>query len=628
MKLQHSFDYNKIPQGQEFKARYMISLSAEVNTEKPRPRLNLAFVIDISGSMGGEKLHNVKEAVKSVIPKLHPQDIISITLFDNNIQTLIPSVRVGDDQLNLNQIIDKIHTGGDTNLSGGYENGFKLCKSYVSEKTISRIILLTDGLANNGITQYDKLIHISKKYVQQGVATTTIGTGRDYDQNLLGGMAEMGSGNTYFIENPDEAASVFNEELGFLLQLAASNCKINIKPNDNSVAVHQLNNYLQNRNEFTIGDVYGGQTKSMIVEMTLPAQQNEGEYKIGTLEITYDDLAIPEVVRRTISEEIKVQVVTEKEFETVEPNKDITVQSILLMIAKAKDLAMEKANSGDFDSASAILLRCVKDIEDIGIDDPRVQNELSEMKIRANELKNRREEYYDQVQSKRMYYEKEMMMKGRNMSYNSMMERRSSNSNYRNSRKQGFGKVIVVDIETTGLPINPNNGFMDVNKWPHMVSLSWGIYSPDGSLIEENTLIIKPEGYTIPAESEQYHGISQIKAMKDGIPVKDAVDKFLSKIEKDSVLVSHNFAFDSGVFLAEMVRQRRDYLPYVQSKNYCTMLEGKVLLGLPKNPSLQQLYTILFQGRLIPSYSNQNVKICAECYFKLKTLNKKHSLTY
>ena len=63
MKLENLFDYSKIPQGQTFNARYMVSLSAEVNYDKPRPRLNLAFVIDNSGSMQGEKLHNVKGTI-------------------------------------------------------------------------------------------------------------------------------------------------------------------------------------------------------------------------------------------------------------------------------------------------------------------------------------------------------------------------------------------------------------------------------------------------------------------------------------------------------------------------------------------------------------------------------------
>ena len=616
MQLHHSFDYSKIPQGQEFKARYMVSLSAEINPEKPRPRLNIAFAIDISGSMQGGKLENVKRAVMSVIPKLHPDDIISVTLFDDHVRTLIETTKIGNNYSHYCSLIERIESGGSTNLSGGYENSFRLCGQNVSEKTISRIIILTDGLANVGISNHEQLTQISRQYLQKGVSTSTIGTGRDYDHHLLGKMAEIGNGNTYYIENPDEAESVFNEELGNLLQLSASNCSIRFTMEKDSIIYQQLNNYVYREGKFILGDVYGGQSKSIIVEMTIPAFKTPGEYSIGLFTIEYDDVEMPEVVRRKITEKVVIQVVSEKEFETVSPDMEVTIQSILLMIAKAKDLAMEKADKGDFDAASNILLQCVKNISEIGVSDERIQSELSAMTQRAHDLKERREMFYDRVQSKRMYYEKEMMMKNRMSSYNMMMDRRSGMNNSSRNRSK-TSKIIVIDVETTGLPIYPNNGFTDINKWPRMVSLSWGIFTTDGSLLEEKTMIIRPDGFSIPPESEKYHGISNIRAMNEGKPLRDVLNEMLTKLDPYCLIVAHNLSFDSGVILSEMCRYGMNYQSLLHLSNYCTMKEGARKLRLAKSPRLHELYTTLFSGRLIPQYDNQNVKLCAECFFEM-----------
>ena len=125
-----------------------------------------------------------------------------------------------------NNLIEGISIGGTTFLSGAYEAGYKAASQNKSTKNVSRVVLLTDGLANRGETDPEKLAQMAEKILSDGITTSTVGVGNDYDESLLGKMAENGGGGTYFIENPEDAEGVFLEELGYLKSLAATGLEI------------------------------------------------------------------------------------------------------------------------------------------------------------------------------------------------------------------------------------------------------------------------------------------------------------------------------------------------------------------------------------------------------------------
>jgi len=242
MKINTILDYNKIPVNKSFNTRLMVTLASAKTKSKKRNPLNLSLVIDRSGSMHGEKLDYVKEAAKLLCNQLSSDDRVSLTTFDDKVHTVFQNSKINSD-IQVDSLIDGIYSGGCTNLSGGYLNGITLAEESMKKGYVNRVILLTDGLANSGIVNENEIAQLVRDGLKRGISTTTIGVGENYNEDLLGTMAENGGGSTYFIENPEDAASIFNEELGYLFDLTAQNLKINFSPSMIDLRFDQLNTY-------------------------------------------------------------------------------------------------------------------------------------------------------------------------------------------------------------------------------------------------------------------------------------------------------------------------------------------------------------------------------------------------
>lgn len=179
----------------------LITLTAEESSEdQSRTPLNAAIVIDRSGSMSGDKLHITKTAAAQFIRSLNPEDRVGVVVYDDEVD-LISGMEAPSEKLAGK--VERIDTGGSTNLYGGWLMGAKLAGKG------GRVILLSDGQANAGrFTDASSLSAQAKTSFQRfGVTTTTIGVGRDYDEALMAGMARQGGGSHYFA---DAAASILD----------------------------------------------------------------------------------------------------------------------------------------------------------------------------------------------------------------------------------------------------------------------------------------------------------------------------------------------------------------------------------------------------------------------------------
>jgi DNA polymerase III epsilon subunit-like protein len=184
--------------------------------------------------------------------------------------------------------------------------------------------------------------------------------------------------------------------------------------------------------------------------------------------------------------------------------------------------------------------------------------------------------------------------------------------------------LLFFDTETTGLPSRDRKVRADPLSWPRLVELGWVLMSHDGIILEEQTLLIKPEGFEIPQEATEIHGISNQEANEMGIPVHDAIVRFCVSARKADLLVAHNLSYDSRILLTELIRMgKRDLLPSLEGT--CTMRSSARFCGIPgrfgkgfKWPSLPGLYHKLYDRT--PESAHRalvDAKTCAACYFEL-----------
>jgi Ca-activated chloride channel family protein len=436
MNITTRFDYDAVPADRPATVRMMVTFAAEPPADRTRRPLNLAAVIDRSGSMCGRKLSNVKDAVLALVRQLGDDDMFSLTAFDSTVTPLVPPLRRASGAASVKSAIGGIHAGSCTDLSGGYEQGVSFARRNVSGQCVTRVLLLTDGLANRGVTDQGALADMARRFREEGVSTTTIGVGADYDEELLGRMAEAGGGGTYFIERPEEAPAVFSEELGSLFALAATDCAVRLTHDGGVASVEQLNSYPRaDDSGWLLGDVYGGQQKHLVIEIRLAgvaAPGGDGRWgkHTGTLQVGYRQAVAEGFEEKTLELPWEIALVPEGEFARIQPDREVTLQAAYLGVAAVKAQAIALADAGEFERAATILDGCANQLAALGLGDAELGRQIQDVRERARRMRREREDFYSATERKRMYTEREVVSKGDSGKLGGMLRRRGEREDF------------------------------------------------------------------------------------------------------------------------------------------------------------------------------------------------------
>ena len=207
-----------------------LATKALVKNEKEQ-QVNVSLVIDKSGSMSSDnRLEKVKKAIYKFVEKLNESDFISIVTFDSNAKVLLNTQKVTKDKSNIFKVIESIYAGGSTNINEGLKFGYEeLIKNHHNHIN-SKLILLTDGMTNQGEINPEIIIKNSLVYNQKGIDISTIGVGQTLDFDLLKQLAEAGRGSNHFIGSSEEdIQKVFIDEWQSLVYQIGKNPEVEIK---------------------------------------------------------------------------------------------------------------------------------------------------------------------------------------------------------------------------------------------------------------------------------------------------------------------------------------------------------------------------------------------------------------
>ena len=347
-----------------------------------RKPLNLALVIDRSGSMSGPPIEAARTAAHTAVGMLLPGDWVSVVTFDSQVDTLVPLTKVEEDRQAILDAIAGVGPRGSTDLYGGWAEGLSQLLSCPEADVVSRVVILSDGCANQGVTDLRTIASDVGQAVTHGVTTTTMGLAAHYDENLLRTVADAGNGNYVFLEGAEQVIEAFEHELAGLgalrgrnVTLAASGQGVGIRRHaaDRSrsaaaVLAHQA---------LRLPDLIAGLPLELAVVLTLAKGAAE-----PVLTLSWDD-----AITRTRDEEhlqLQLPSLDAAAFAALPSDQRVAEYTLALEIAAAKLDLGEIARTGDMLRArqALIALRALVDRLPAGHTQTQERQELAELEHR------------------------------------------------------------------------------------------------------------------------------------------------------------------------------------------------------------------------------------------------------
>lgn len=322
-----------------------ITLGTPRRSESKRVPMNISVVLDRSGSMGDQnKMRYAKSALHALIDQLRTDDILSVVIYDDDIEVLVPSARVHSKR-ELHRVIERVYPRGSTNLGGGMVEGFRQVEKYRNREYVNRVILISDGLANRGITDERELARIAARYRSQFISLTAVGVGLDYNENLMVDLSERGGGNYYFIESGHGLAAMLEKEFMTISNVFAQNVSIELTLGRGVQHVDVIgctSSEKTGRVIIPVGDLYAGDRREFTVELNVPPGR-------GSLLVAHGVLHVDDERMRPIGvRPFEVRVQYSRDLALIEKNVDVETQARvdIALSTRRVDVAMQALDEG------------------------------------------------------------------------------------------------------------------------------------------------------------------------------------------------------------------------------------------------------------------------------------------
>jgi Ca-activated chloride channel family protein len=329
-----------------------------------RTPVNVAFVIDRSGSMQGERIAQAREAAAMAVNRLQANDVASVVTFDQTIDVLVPAQQVADPNL-YGDLIRRVQARGSTAIYAGVLTGAGEVRKFKTAGRLNRVVLLSDGQANVGPKRPDEFAQLGQALLAEGISVSTIGLGLGYNEDLMLALARSSDGNHAFARDPSDLITIFNREFNDVLASCAQTVSIDVELKPGVRAVRALSRdatIAGSSAQFRLNQVYAATEHYVLLEVEVDGKLAvAGEQDLGVVKVSYTQpssgaqqaLAAPLRGRFTSSDaEIKAAADAKVSEAVVEQ-----------VVAERGRQAVRLRDAGKFEEARDLLQQNALDIE-------------------------------------------------------------------------------------------------------------------------------------------------------------------------------------------------------------------------------------------------------------------------
>lgn len=356
----------------------------EIQSGSARPPVNLAFVIDRSGSMHGRPIQLAMKAVEEAIGRLKSTDRFSIVAYDNEIDSLVPGTFATAAATSAAvERLRSVGARGSTNLGGGWLSGCEHVASELIEEGVNRCLLLTDGLANQGITDPSELAHHASELRKRGVSTSTFGVGDRFNEILLQEMAQAGGGQFYDIASAEQIRDHIESEVGETLEVVARNVTLDVTFPD-AIRVESLGAFQARsgggRIMIDLGDLVSAQEVDVPLRLSFPF----GEIG-GSTGLSFEVTDRARVLDRAMEQAVWAYA-DDRANDEQPRNREVDRVIAGIYAARARRDAVALNRHGDLDGARDALRSTARKIGGYAGDDPELHRIMDDLKRESEEF--------------------------------------------------------------------------------------------------------------------------------------------------------------------------------------------------------------------------------------------------
>ncbi len=320
-----------------------------VTKKLARLPLNIALVLDRSGSMTGKKLEQAKQAAEMLVDQLSADDVFSLVMYDTDIDVLVNAQRVGNKRSDFKRKIRNIQAGGSTALYHGVQRGGEQLAKYFGEEKINRVILLSDGIANVGPSSNREIATLGQSLAKRQISVSTVGLGDNYNEDLMTALAEASDANYYYVADVEELPNVFEKELGELQSIVARQIVVEIIcPNGvRPTRFYGRDETFENRRGvIRFGTLAGEQSRELVLEAMVDPATFKGGIPMVEVVMKFDD-AVKNEGTQQLKREVVIGYTDDSKLAEKSRDTDVyTVAEIYRNVDESKK-ALALADSGD-----------------------------------------------------------------------------------------------------------------------------------------------------------------------------------------------------------------------------------------------------------------------------------------